>query len=398
MSTYNIRNLFPFKRVKISEIKTSSDGKITLVKILPDYRFLPICSGCLRPVRKIHSTETRILRDLPMSGSQVLIYYTYRKIYCSRCQFKVEHHDFIEPYARVTIRFAHYIHELCRVMTVLDVARHTGLSWDQVRKIDKKELKKRYSRIKLKNLRILCIDEISLKKRHSYLTIIANYLTGQVIAVLQTRTYEALAKFLKRLPLKARKSIQAVAMDMWDPYIKAFKEWCTQAKIVFDPFHVIANYSRVIDKIRREQYRLADDASKELMKKSRYLLLKNPQNLTPDQRPRLKKILKNNELLSAAYLLKDYLKRLWHYKYPKSAEKFLAYWCQLAHETESTYLIKFAESLVNYKYGLINHCRFPIHNAKLEGINNKIKVIKRKAYGYRDLEYFKLKIIQSTIN
>src|SRR4030042_956676 len=129
MSTYNIRNLFPFSRVKISESKTSNDGKLTLVKVVPDQRYLPICSGCLRPVRKIHSADIRTLRDLPMSGSQVLIYYRYRTVDCDRSHFKVEHHDFVEPYCRVTRRYALYIHELYRRMTITDVVEHTGLSW-----------------------------------------------------------------------------------------------------------------------------------------------------------------------------------------------------------------------------------------------------------------------------
>ena len=398
MSTGNIRNLFPFKRVKISDIRVSTDGTLTLIKVKPDKRYLPICSGCLKPVKHVHSTETRAVYDLPMSGSKVLIYYTYRKVLCSDCHFKVEHHDFVEPYSRVTTRFARYIYDLCQKMTITDVAEHTGLSWDQVRRIDKIQLKKRFSNLSLKKVTILCIDEISIKKRHHYLTIIADYHTGHVLDVIKSRTFDALAHFLEKLPTSVRENIQAVAMDMWDPYIKAFKEFCPQAKIVFDPFHVIAAFSRVIDKLRAEQYRQGDRDMQALMKKSRFLLLKNPENLTKAQRPKLKAILKNNELLSAAYILKEYLKRLWQYKYPKSAEKFLSYWCKLAYETDSDYLIKFAQMLRKYSYGLINHCRFPIHTARLEGINNKIKVIKRMAYGFRDLEYFKFKIIQSTFN
>ena len=186
-------------------------------------------------------------------------------------------------------------------------------------------------------------------------------------------------------------------MDMWDPYIKAFKECCPHAAIVFDPFHVIAAFSKVIDKLRAQQYRIADADSKQLMKNCRFLLLKNPENLKKEQRPQLKAILKNNELLAQVYLLKEYLKRLWQYKYRKSAEKFLDYWCELATQTGSKILRQFVKMLKRHSYGILNHCRYPISNARLEGINNKIKVIKRMGYGYRDLEYFKFKIIQSTV-
>lgn len=398
MSTINISTLFPFTRVKIKEIKSSDNGQLTLVKVEPDQRYLPICSGCLKPVRSVHSTHTRALRDLPMAGSIVIIYYIYRTVKCPNCSFKlVEHHDFVDAYARVTKRFAQYVHELCRHMTVTDVAEHTGLSWDQVKLIDKIELRKHYSKIPKRNLKILCIDEISMKKHHNYLTVVADYETGRVIDVLKSRTYESVSVFLKKLSKTVRNNIKAVAMDMWDPYIKAFKEYCPNASIVFDPFHVIAAFSKVIDKLRAQQYRLADADSKQLMKRCRFLLLKNPENLKKEQRPQLKAILENNELLAQVYLLKEYLKRLWQYKYRKAAAKFLNYWCELAAQTGSTILSQFVKMLKRHSYGILNHCLYPINNARLEGINNKIKVIKRMAYGYRDLEYFKFKIIQSTV-
>lgn len=398
MSTINISTLFPFKRVKIKEIKSNNDGQLTLIKIEPDQRYLPICSGCLQSVHSVHSTHERFLHDLPMSGSMVLIHYTYRTVQCPHCSLNlVEHHDFVDAYARVTCRFARYVHALCQHMTVTDVAEHTGLSWDRVKRIDKKELEKKYSKIPKEKLHILCIDEISMKKRHKYLTIIANYETGRVLKVLESRTYDSVSLFLQSLSEAIRNRIKAVAMDMWDPYIKAFKDWCPHALIVFDPFHVIAAFSKVVDKLRAQQYRIADADSKELMKRCRFLLLKNPENLKKEQRPKLKAILENNELLAQVYLLKEYLKRLWQYKYRKSAEKFLEYWCELAMETKSTVLLKFVKLLNRHKYGILNHCQYPISNGRLEGINNKIKVIKRMAYGYRDLEYFKLKIIQATV-
>ena len=397
MSGTNISKLFPFGRLKMTDF-TVFDGKRILVKIEPDKRYTPLCSGCRRGARNIHSYRKRLISDLPMCGHQVKIEYTYRIVWCERCGLKVEHHDFIEPYLRVTNRFAAYIYQLCQVMTILDVSEHTGLSWDQVRYIDKRTLKKRFGGRVSKHLEVLCIDEVSIKKRHNYLTIIADYFSGRVVAVIKTRKYTAVASFLKSLPKKTRKGIKAVAMDMWDPYIRAFRKHCPQVLIVFDPFHVIASFSRVIDKIRAELYRNADPYLRKMMKRSRFLLLKNPENLTDDERPRLRLILKQNELLASVYLLKDYLKRLWQYKYTKSAKTFLEYWCRLATETGCPHLFKFVKTLKRYSYGLLNHCQFPIHTNRLEGINNKIKVIKRKAYGYRDLEYFSLKIIQATTN
>jgi len=398
MSTHNITKLFPFCRVKICNFSVSDDDTFTYLTLKPDKRFLPICSCCHRKVRSIHSYHRRIIHDMPLAQSNTYLVLHYRKVRCLGCGIRVEYHDFVSPYARYTHRLANFIFTLCEHMSVQDVSQHFNLSWAQVKTIDKTELTKRYRTLDLTGTKILCVDEISIRKRHSYLTIIANFLTGQVIGVAKDRKYKSLARFLLSLPSKVRHSIEAVAMDMWDPYIKAVTTYCPQAAIVFDLFHMTASFSKIIDKVRVEQYRNATLSMKNLMKRSRFLLLKNPNNLSVEERPRLKEILKHNESLSAVYILKDYLKRLWQYRYRACAEKFLYYWCQLALDTGLKPVMKFVSTLLKYKYGILNHCRYKIHTGKLEGINNKIKVIKRRAYGYQDIEYFALKIIHATCN
>jgi len=331
-----------------------------------------------------------------MIESVVILILHYRKVRCPDCGIRVEYHDFVAPYARYTHRLAQFVFQLCHYMTVTDVAELLHLSWHQVKEIDKSELRKRYSNPDYSNLRILSVDEISIRKHHHYLTIVCNFETGQVIGVLQNRDYGSLANFLKTLPSAVRENIEAVAIDMWDPYIKAIKEHCPGSAIVFDLFHVTAAFSRLIDKVRNIEYHKADPQLRNLMKRSRFLLLKNPQNLRGDEQPRLKAILKSNESLALLYILKDYLKRLWQYQYRAAAEKFLNYWCRLALQSGIRPLFQFVKMLLNYSYGILNHCKYQIHTGKLEGINNKIKVIKRKAYGYNDMQYFALKIMAAT--
>ncbi|RMH34738.1 MAG: ISL3 family transposase [Gammaproteobacteria bacterium] len=398
MSTHNWRAYWDFPRTKITALSISDDGQITLVKLAPDKRYLPICSGCQQKVRSVHSYHSRGIRDLPMGESMTLLQLQYRKVRCPRCGIRVEHHEFVAPYARVTHRLARLIFELCQHMTVEEVAQHYRLSWDQVKQIDKTLLQQHHEKRPLEEVNILGIDEISVRKHHHYLTIITNYDTGEVIGVIQDRTYETLAKFLRNLKENNDIRINAVVIDMWDPYIKAIRECCPEAHIVFDLFHVVAAFGRVIDQIRNQEYRNTTTEMKTLLKGSRYLLLKNPQNLHPQERPRLKQILQQNQRLALVYILRDYLKRLWQYKYRKWAQKFLDYWCQLAQESGIAELQKFAKTLQKYSYGILNHCQYPLHTSKLEGINNKIKVIKRRAYGYHDIEYFGLKIIQATCN
>jgi len=397
MSTSIVRPFFKFRGVKILNFEVQDSGSLTTVELVPDRRFQPICSKCFNQANRVHSTKIRLIRDLSLSTSQVLIKLHYRKVFCDHCGIRVEHHDFVEPYRHITKRLEQYIFALCQLMPLTDVCRLTQLHWHQVKAIDKKGLTRRFSQRHLSGLKLLCVDELAVRKGHHYLTLVANHETGEVLYVAKDRTCDSLAKFFKMLAPELFLNIAAIAMDMWDPYIKAVHDYCPHAKIVFDQFHVIKAFHAIINDVRKSEYRQSADSSAYL-KNSKYLLLKNPQNLKPAELPRLNTILRRNKNLAAVYLLKDYLKRLWQYHYVTSAVKFLDYWCQLATESAIPELIKFISMLLRYAYGIVNHCCYPISTARLEGINNKIKVLKRRAYGYHDFDYFKLKIMQATIN
>jgi transposase len=304
----------------------------------------------------------------------------------------VEELPLISPYDRVTKRLAFYIIDLCQSMTIKEVAEHFGLNWKTVKEIHKQYLQERFSQEEIGDPGIIVVDEISIRKGHSYLTAIVDWESGRVLWIGEGRRYETLKEFFDSLSEEQRASIEAVAIDMWDPYIKAIEEHCPQAMIVFDLFHVVAAFGRAIDKIRNQEYKKANQSGKEVIKGSKYLLLKNKENITKEERPRLKALLKLNEPLTIAYILKDDLKNLWRYRYSKWAEKAIDNWCHLAYESKIKPLLKFAKTLKRYAHGIINHCRYPIHTSGMEGIINKIKVIKRKAYGYHDLEYFSLVI------
>ena len=172
-----------------------------------------------------------------------------------------------------------------------------------------------------------------------------------------------------------------------------------QAKIVFDLFHVVANFNKVIDKVRNSEYRKASKQDKAVFKGSKYLLLKNRKNLkTQDQRQHLKQLLDLNETISTVMILKEKLKHIYTYISRAWASKAIDQWCELARTVNHRAVTKFANTLQRYRYGILNHCDYPISNGKLEGVNNKIKVIKRKAYGFHDLRYFTLKIYQAFSN
>jgi len=164
-------------------------------------------------------------------------------------------------------------------------------------------------------------------------------------------------------------------------------------------FHVVAAFSRVIDKIRNSEYRKAAKENKDVFKGAKYLLLKNRSNIRrKEQRQQLKQLLELNEVINTVMILKDQLKHIWSYRSRAWAIKALDHWCELARSLNNRSLNGFVKMLERHRYGILYHCEYPIHTGKLEGVNNKIKVIKRKAYGFHDLRYFTLKIYQAFFN
>lgn len=391
-----VKPYFPFPRVKVTSQSVAADVSMAWIHVEPDDRFIPLCHVCGKKASKVHATKVRPIRDLNITKAKVWLRTVYRKVKCSRCDgIYVEQLDFAEPYARVTKRLARYVQDLCKVMTVKEVAEHLDLDWKRVKEIDKAFLEEEFGQTDYAHLTILAVDEISRGRHHDYLTVVLDYRTGRIVWIGEKRKKSTLDAFFKDMPEENRHQIEAVAMDMWDPFIASVKEWCPGAKIVFDLFHVVQAFNKVIDKVRNQEYREATEQHKEVIKGSKYLLLKNKENLKSDEKPHLKELLKLNQNISTVYILKDALKKIWRYTYTKWAEKALARWCQLARESGIASVIKFVGRLEQYRYGILNHCRYPIHTGKLEGVNNTLKVIKRDAYGFLDTRYYILKAKQA---
>lgn len=337
-----------------------------------------------------------MVRDLNLADRKTWLQVGYRKIVCSHCgKTRVEYLSFCDSPQRLTHRMRRYIYDLCKCMTIAEVAEHLDLDPKTVKAVDQEFLQEEFGQTDYEGLRILAVDEIAVKKGHNYMTVVLDYITGRVVWMGEGRDINTLDRFFAGMADEQKTAIEAVAMDMWDPYINRVKHHCPQALIVFDLFHVVKAFSHVVDEVRREEVRKATGPMKDVIKGSRYLLLKNRDNLYPDQADRLAELLKLNTTLNAVYALKDQLKVIYRYKRPHAAKAALDNWIGMAEGIDSVPMAQFIRTLRRHEYGIVNHCKFPIGTSRLEGVNNKIKVIKRKAYGFHDPDYFSLKIKQA---
>ena len=281
-------------------------------------------------------------------------------------------------------------------MPIRHTASFYGLSWDTTKRIHKAWLERKLGPPDLSGVTQIAMDEFALRKGQRYATVIIEPSTKRVLWVTRGRNRKSIRPFFEALGDKGRKGLLAVAMDMHSPYEEEVRAQCPGAQIVYDLFHVVAKYGReVIDRVRvDEANRLRHDkAARKVIKGPKWLLLRNRNNLrTQEDRVRLKELLSANRRLLTVYLLKDDLKHLWSYTYPGAARRFWREWYSRAIRSRIEPLKRFARNLKKRIDGVISHCRYPLNTSLLEGFNNKIKVIKRMAYGFRDYDYFFLRI------
>jgi transposase len=314
---------------------------------------------------------------------------------CPRCGPKLERLDWLARYSRVTVRLGESVARLCAVLPIKHVAEFFALSWDQVKGIDKAFLQESLGPVDLDGLEQIAMDEFAIHKGHRYATVIVEPIRRRVLWIGLGRGREDIRPFFEMLGSEGRARLKAVAIDMSRSYTEEVKAQCPNAKLVYDLFHVVAKYGReVIDRVRvDEANRLRHDKpARKVVKSSRWLLLRNRRNLKSDQKVRLRELLDANRRLMTVYVLRDDLKHLWDYRYPAAARRFWKHWYSRAIRSRIEPLKKFARAIKEYIEGIISHCRYPLHTSFLEGMNNKIKVIKRMAYGFRDDAYFFLKI------
>lgn len=397
MSGTSIAPYFAFARMKVVGQVVHASAGGALIHVAPDRRFHPRCHACGRPAATVHSQgHQRIVRDLNVADTQTWLQVVYRKVECEGCRrVRVEALSFVATGQRVTRRLARHIYDLCRHLPVETVARHLGLNPKTVRAIDRAGLEAEFGHTDYDGLEVLAIDEIALKRGHRYMTVVLDQRSGRVVWMGEGRTEATLDLFFAGMTDSQKAGIRAVAMDMWKPYIRAVRRHLPGACIVFDLFHLVKAFGEVIQAVREEQYRQARQEDRPVFRGTHYLLLKNADRLTAQQRTRLNDLLELNATLQTLYVLKDQLKAIYRERFRYRVRWAFEDWIRMARTIRHPAMQAFIRRLQRHAYGIVNHGRYPIGTSRLEGVNNKIKVLKRQAYGYHDTRYFTLKVKQA---
>ena len=353
-----------------------------------------VCPRCGKRHLVKNGYRIRDFMGLPIGGKKVLVRMKVQRYKCRDCDYdQQERIPFATGSRSYTHRFAKYVVDLLRGMTLQDVSNHLGVSWDTVKEIHSTCLERHYSPPSLEGVENIGIDEFAVRKGHVYKTIVVDLDSGRVLYVGDGKGADALTKFWKKVRRKDIR-IKHVATDLSAAFIASVMENCPEAVHVFDHFHVVKLMNEKLDDIRRKVYSMEKDVNKrKVLKGTRYLLLGNGTDIFDKQhKSRLDNALAMNEPLSKAYYLKEQLRQIWMQPVKSMGEDVFDDWVRQAEQSKIPQLQKMAVTMRAYKTGILAWYDCHLSTGKVEGINNKIKVMKRNAYGFRDDKYFTLRL------
>ena len=356
------------------------------IKIVPDRRYRPRCGKCGHTGKYRDTRSERQFKHVPLWGIPVFLSYSPRRVLCKHCcGIYVEQIPWAAGKRRLTDAFACYLATWARFLPWIEVARLFHCVWGTVAASVDFVVQYGLDNRDLSGITHIGIDEIARRKGHKYLTNVYDLKTRKLIWSGEGRSEQTLRQFFEHLGPEKAKNIQGICCDMWMPYINVIEEKAPDALLVFDKFHIVRHLMNAVDQVRRDEVIEKGKEHKQLLKHSRYIWLKNPWNLTAKQKAKLGSLEKLNLKINRAYLLKESFRNLWSYKTVGWATKYLKQWFWWATHSRLDPIRKFAWMIRRHQDNILSYFKLPINNASVEGLNNKAKVISRRAYGFRSV-------------
>jgi transposase len=370
--------------------KVEETGECMLVHIDRLGQRLLRCGVCRRRCLDVHDIrEERTWRDLSMRKLPLKLCYRPRRVECPRCGVRVEDFPWAEPWARVTTALSNAVAVLARELSWQGTAREYGLNWKSVATIVKRAVQYGLKHRARPPVHVIGIDEVSRRKGQVYLTVVYDLERRVLLWVGDDRTEEAVRPFFtKEMGARRCHTLRVVCMDMWAPYAKLVREHATNAQILFDRFHIVKHLHEAVEEVRRSEMRRLSVKERVVFKRSRWLLLKNPWNLTGDQKERLSTMVRWNTPIVRAYYLKESFQLFWDYRQPGRAKSHLKKWMRSAMGSRLDPFKRFVRMLRDHLDGILPWTSLRLSNGAVEAMNNKIKSISHRSFGFRSAQNF----------
>jgi transposase len=387
----NTTRLLDIQELSVVDIEIKENEVILKCKNCFDYS---VCSNCHNISSTLHENIQKCIRDVPLLGKRCFIQFTHRRFFCEDCKETfMERLSFLEPNSIYTNRYEQYIYRLCRENTVSFVSQFESLGYDATEGIYYRQIQNKV--VSYKDIEILGIDEISTKKGHKdFVLVVSDIGNKRVVEVLENRLKESLDKYFDDMTQEMKFKIKQVSIDMWSPYYDSVIENLPHAEIVIDRFHVMKNLNDCLTATRREICREASKEDKAKLKGCHWILVKNHADLTQVEQEKLNVVYETSPELKQAHLLKEDFRRIFEEEDDKvKASQALEDWMSRVKESGLKGLEKFLITLNNWKSSIINYFNGKVTNGFVEGMNNKIKLIKRKGFGFTNHKHFRYRIL-----
>jgi len=371
------------------------------VEVKPRKGSAALCSCCHQAAPCYdHASEPRRFEFVPLWGYAVFLVYVMRRVDCPRCGVKVEEVPWADGKHQLTKTYMQFLASWARSLSWTEVSRRFQTSWEKVFHAVEYIVEWGLQHRNLDGITAIGVDEIQWKKNHKYLTLVYQ-INGGVVRLLwisKDRTVESFSAFFDMLGEKRSAFIEHVCSDMWKPYLQVIAQRVSQAVHILDRFHIVARINKALDEVRASEHRRIQAAGREpLLTKTRWLLLKRPENLTEKQEPRLRELVQYNLQSVRAYLLKEEFQLLWTYISPAWAGKFIDRWTTRVMRSRIEPLKREALTIRRHKPLILNwfKAKGAFSSGVVEGLNNKVKLTMRKSYGFRHYKTIEIALYHS---
>lgn len=382
------RKLLGVTKLFVEDVSFEGGGLV--VHVRPTWE-IPRCGICGTQAPGYDRKPARKWRHLGLGRAPIWLSYALRRVSCPCAECGGEHVEEV-PWAAAGSRFTYEFEEmvayLAQITDKTTVTKLMGISWVTVGSIVERVVSRRLDPERLENLRRIGVDEFSYRKRHRYITVVVDHDRGRVVWAGEGRSADVLEGFFGGvLGIDRCFNIKEVTIDMSGSYIKAVENWLPQADIVFDRFHVQQLASDAVDEVRRAMVREIEDPEEaRVVKGTRFALLKNPWDLTVSEEMKLSDVQRNNKRLYRAYLLKETLAKALEYLQPKRATDALNDWLAWASRSKLKPFVKVARTIRQHFDRILAYVKTRLTNGVVEGINNKLRMIARRAFGFHSAD------------